>query len=253
MTDTRTPPEASGVPPEPLAPEAAPRQRRFDWRPKARWFAAEIVVVVAGVLIALALNAWWQGRQDHALETHTLRELRAALVNDLADVQVNVGFHRRAAASAHLLREHVRAQAPYSDTLDAHFGRILGATFTIRDEAAYETLKQRGLETISNDSVRVAIGRVYGMEYPRVIGFQQTATDFMLAQVFPFFTQRFRDLSIYESATPVDYPALLASIEFAGHLDWAVNINGGQSAMMETLEAEIAALIALLDEELADR
>ncbi|WP_412069194.1 hypothetical protein [Rubrivirga sp. IMCC43871] len=248
MAAPPTPPPSG---PPPTAPAARPR--RWDWRPTLRWFAAEIVVVVAGVLIALALNAWWQGRQDHALETHTLRELRAALLNDLTDVQVNVGFHSRASASAHLLREHVRARGPYADTLDAHLGHILGATFTIRDEAAYETLKQRGMETISNDSVRVAIGRVYGVEYPRVIGFQQTATDFMLTQVFPFFTQRFRDLSLYVSATPVDYPSLLDSTEFAGHLDWAVRINGAQAAMMGTLEAEITALIALLDDELATR
>ena len=35
----------------------APRPPSWDWRPKLRWFAAEITVVVAGVLIALALNA----------------------------------------------------------------------------------------------------------------------------------------------------------------------------------------------------
>ena len=109
------------------------------------------------------------------------------------------------------------------------------------------------METISNDSVRVAIGKVYGVEYPSVIGFQQNATDFMLTQVFPFITKRFKDLRLFESATPVDYPALLASTEFAGLLDWAVTINGGQAATMVSLQAEINALIALLDEELAGR
>lgn len=81
MTDTPTPPEASGADPtrEPLAPETAPRQRWWDWRPKLRWFAAEIVVVVAGVLIALALNAWWGARQDRAQEQVYLLQLAADL------------------------------------------------------------------------------------------------------------------------------------------------------------------------------
>lgn len=42
------------------------------WRPKLRWFAAEILIVVCGVLVALALNAWWQGRQDAAAEARYL-------------------------------------------------------------------------------------------------------------------------------------------------------------------------------------
>ena len=46
----------------------SPASSHWDWRPKLRWFAAEIVIVVAGVLIALTLNAWWEGRQfDHGV------------------------------------------------------------------------------------------------------------------------------------------------------------------------------------------
>lgn len=42
--------------------------RRWNWQPKLRWFGAEILIVVAGVLIALALNSWWGARQDAARE-----------------------------------------------------------------------------------------------------------------------------------------------------------------------------------------
>ena len=59
----------SASPPMPTLPT------RWDWRPKLRWFAAEIVVVVAGVLIALALNAWWGARQDAARERVYLTQL----------------------------------------------------------------------------------------------------------------------------------------------------------------------------------
>lgn len=46
--------------------------RRWEWRPKLRWFAAEILIVVCGVLIALALNAWWQGREQAREERRLL-------------------------------------------------------------------------------------------------------------------------------------------------------------------------------------
>lgn len=73
-------PPASDPLPTPLAPEAsASRETRWDWRLKTRWFAAEIVVVVAGVLIALALNAWWGARQSAAKERVYLQQLATDL------------------------------------------------------------------------------------------------------------------------------------------------------------------------------
>jgi hypothetical protein len=248
MSDAPTPPASA---PDPAPP--APTPRRWDWRPKLRWFAAEIVVVVAGVLIALALNAWWGGVQERELETESLREIRAALTNDLVDIKSNIRSHRRAGASAVLLREHIRAGGPYADTLDAHFGQVLGATSTIRDEAAYETLKQRGMETITNDSIRIAIGRVYGMAYPRVVSFQRTSTDLVLRDVVPFYNTRFRDLRLFGTATPVDYPTLVSSVEYAALLDWLVLAHTGQANTMERLETEVLALLEQLDEELMDR
>lgn len=223
--------------------------------PKINWRYAigELTIVVVGILIALGLNAWWSCVQDHKLETETLRELRTALSNDLVDIRSNIASHTHASNSASLLRQHVSAGSAYADSLDAHFGRVVGATFSIRDEAAYETLKLRGLDTIISDSIRIAIGRVYGVEYPRVVSYQDIATEYVLNQVIPFYNTRFRDLRLFNNATPVDYADLLTSVEFAAHLDWLVTIHSGQAAMMETLESEVETLLAFLDEELASR
>ena len=230
-----------------------PARTRWNWRPKLRWFAAEYFIVVLGVLTAVALNAWWVGTQERDVETQSLREIRSALTNDLTDIRSNIASHQRAGASAVLLREHLRARGPYADTLDAHFGQILGATFTIRDEAAYETLKQRGMEAITNDSIRTAIGNVYGIEYPRVLAFQGSVTAFIENEMVPFYNAHFRDLRLFQTATPVDYPALATSTEYAAILDWMVLGHNGQAGQMEHLEAEVVALLALLDEELEDR
>jgi len=66
--------------------------RRWDWRPKVRWFAAEIAVVVAGVLIALALNAWWANRDARARERLVLEDLREDFVFNKTEIQRIRGF-----------------------------------------------------------------------------------------------------------------------------------------------------------------
>ena len=56
------------------------------WLRVLRWFAAEFFVVVTGVLVALALNAWWQERQDRRLETAYLNQLYEDLTATEADL-----------------------------------------------------------------------------------------------------------------------------------------------------------------------
>ena len=92
MTDAPTPPAPVPEPPPPTAPP-----RRWDWRPKLKWFAAEYFIVVLGVLTAVAINAWWVETQEHEVETETLRELRDALTRDLGDIAINVRIHEREA------------------------------------------------------------------------------------------------------------------------------------------------------------
>ena len=56
-----------------------PRLHELDWRRGARWFAAEFLVVVTGVLVALLLNAWYQDRENRMREERYLQQLVANL------------------------------------------------------------------------------------------------------------------------------------------------------------------------------
>lgn len=75
----------------PTTKEAVPnntsaRQRR-NWKPKLRWFAAETLIVVIGVLIALSLNTWGQGRRDAASEDSYLTLISRDLGQMLEDLE----------------------------------------------------------------------------------------------------------------------------------------------------------------------
>ena len=88
------------------------RPRRWEWRPKVRWFASEIVIVVAGVLIALALNAWWQQKQQDRAE----RDLVLALLDEFVINQTRVdeilAFHRDLKTTVGILLDESAQEEP---------------------------------------------------------------------------------------------------------------------------------------------
>ena len=81
MTDTQ------GSSP-PASQTAANEVGSSNSRTGLKWFASEFVVVVAGILVALGLQAWWQNRQDSSRSAEYQQQV-------LSDVRVTERTLRR--------------------------------------------------------------------------------------------------------------------------------------------------------------
>ena len=90
-----------------------------------RHLLADIGITTLGILIALALNAWWEHRQDRRTELEALREMRVAIVGDVADLRDDLSRYRRVDWSTRLLLDRIHARQPDASGLDTVFGAQL--------------------------------------------------------------------------------------------------------------------------------
>lgn len=79
------------------------------WPRRLRWFLAEITVVVAGILLALGLQSWWQGRENESRGDAYQRQI-------LSDVRQTQATYEKAIANDRELRA---ATARLSDALSS--------------------------------------------------------------------------------------------------------------------------------------
>src|SRR5688572_14120273 len=136
--------------------EFRPRAQRGPRSNVLLWVAGEIFIVVAGVLIAFALNAWWAERSARSEEQAHLRALAADFERNVAIYEVLVEREQRIVDKSLELLRLARSQA---DVDAAVVPALLGAVFTSLREApaldAYNALvNSAGLALIGDEELR---------------------------------------------------------------------------------------------------
>jgi hypothetical protein len=131
---------------------ALPRLRRETvW-----WAVREISIVVAGVLIAFALNAWWIEREALRNEQVHLRSLVTDFERNVGSLQALIQRQERVAkASVDLLRLARTERATSSDRIRPLRGQVLSSVRFEPVMRAYDALlNSAGLTLIRDDEPR---------------------------------------------------------------------------------------------------
>jgi hypothetical protein len=237
--------------------EDSPGMLDSSWlsRRSLRWFAAEFLVVVSGILVALALQAWWNERSDRAEEREVLTQMLADLTEDSARIAQAVVRDQKGRATAMSLLKHLERGGSYSDSLAGEFGTLATANSAALRTGQYQTLKEKGLALIENDSLRNQISSFYevtGAGIANHNAWLQTAED----RWMPIMLRRFRlqssapVIGAPQIAHPRDYNELQKDPEFRLFLEeyayymeytapWKANMVQKASKLMSRIRSEL--------------
>jgi len=144
--------------------EAAPWRRRQPLFAATRWKAVarplgEIVIVTVGILIAFALDAWWDDRATAQQEQVHLRALASDLQQNIAALRTLIETEESVTSSSEELLRLARAQKGGSaPSLEGLFTSVFNSSRYEPVMGAYEALvNSGGLTLIRDESLRAAL------------------------------------------------------------------------------------------------
>lgn len=125
-----------------------------------KYAIGEIILVVIGILIALQINNLNEVKKNQAFEKEILEQIRANLIKDklsLEDVKIN--FEKAVSSSNRILSEDWSSLE--QDSLKFWLGNIVQFERFYPLTNAYEVLKSKGLDQVSNKQLRFLLGSYY--------------------------------------------------------------------------------------------
>jgi len=213
-----------------------------------RYAFGEIILIFLGITAAISFNNWNESKKSAKIEIQSLREIREALQQDLYDIEENViGFQGRVALYK-LLTNHIEENLPMSDSLERLMPEIKGLTTFFSNNAAYETLRSRGIETITNDSIRLKISLYYDLEHKRIISNEIEHHQHFKNYIKPLLLEKF-DLSNFQIKM-VDYDQLMNDVEFARIIYWAQRTDSYMLSLYIRIEEKARQLLLDLKQEI---
>jgi hypothetical protein len=132
---------------------------------KIKKFGFEFLSIFIGIFAAFALDNWNDNRKDKNTEIKILAEINSGLKQDIKDINLNESGHNYGLQATFYFRELVLNKQTNRDSFGFHYFNLLRDFISVQNNSGYETLKSKGLEIITNDSLRTEILSLYENDY----------------------------------------------------------------------------------------
>lgn len=208
----------------------------------------EIILVVIGILIALQVNNWNEGRKSQLQQTVFLKNIRQDLTNDLVQLDKIIDYQTKKLQVGTALSEELTHEKDFNkiENLFTTIQNTTNATF-FANTGAYTTSGTSGvLDNLQPDSLKIAITTLYERYYKRLIyngEIYDNRTDEIVILRGKYFNKLTGTLTNKE---------VINDSEFINLTSIALYNNGNYVSLSNSTKKEIEKVVSLVDENLKD-
>lgn len=206
----------------------------------------ELVFIVGGILIALAIDNWNQQREAREDELRLLGEVREDLLRD-RDTLGEVYKHRDQAIDAiDAILEAMESDGPPPDDLESHLAQVFTLNRVAFRNGAYEVIKASA-QRLSDANLRIALSDYYEYRAPIFIENVRDIEDSFKRFWLPFVIENIDEWQYRSYARPVDMERLLDDARFRRLLRAERGNSMSIVQRAPVLDQYVEYLIALID------
>jgi hypothetical protein len=182
----------------------------------------EVVLIVIGILLALYLNNINSEQKSRLVEIELLKEIKA-------NIKSSIKSFERAIESEHAYLEHnllildyLDNNRPFDKALLKPFGEYFWTVSSNPISGGYTFLKSKGIDLITNDSLRKNLSILFEVDYLIIKEENQIWANNLQQNIsYPYHVEHFRRYFLHDSisgdievAKPFNYNALINDDKF---------------------------------------
>ena len=134
---------------------------------KTKWkkYTFEFLSIFIAVISAFALTNWNDNRNSRHSEQKILIEIKNGIGIDKQDFEGNIIGHNLSLRANYVFRELLKGENIPQDSIGLFYISLFRDYTPVINRSGYESLKETGLKTITNDSLRFQIISLYDYYY----------------------------------------------------------------------------------------
>jgi len=227
-----------------------------------RYAIGEIILIVIGILLALYLNNLSTERGVKAEQIKILKEIKSNLNSSIISFDRAIASEKNYMAYNVMILDYLDHKKPYDTILDKAFGTYFWTISSSAVTGAYDYLKSKGVDRITNDQLRTEISYLFESELLVLKNENEVWANNLQQNIsYPFHVKHFRkyypDQSAstdYEYARPFNYDLLLEdayfksiNAEIISNRRWNINSLQNTIDRVKDLIDDIDAELVVLD------
>lgn len=212
----------------------------------------EATAIVASILLAFAIDAWWQDRTDRIVEDQYLQALREDLLSSLELLDQDEASQRQQVGYLELLLL-TNADTPYSDELRLWIDDGLFNIGTYLPQlSALDDLESSGqTQIIGNQKIR----RILASVRQKMDSMETSQRDFQLSQqtlIDPFLVDNFNLSDLMLNTTTNDETSLsvLGTSDFQSRVAFKISLRGEVTQTQQAVRVAFNEALELIETEL---
>ena len=223
-------------------------------------YLLEILVLIVGIYGAFAVEAWGENKARRKEELEILKGCRTELMADAMEIDLNVSELQKSLRSIDIIIKALEEDHPYHDSLAAHFNYLFLPMHFVHSTSTFETLRSKGLDIVSNDSLRSQLINLYDSQYEFFIQGETEELDLVHFHLKYLLPSRFESSWNFDGKSvgsfegemvPLDFESLKYDDEFLhfiktqrnrtrSYLDfWYFNLRKHVVAMIDAINVEL--------------